>query len=130
MPSAVVCLLLSCSRVFPPPLPCHPAIHFTSPRRCSSTAGCSPPPPPPPSMTFTVVCLLLSYSRLFPPSLPCYRSILPYTSLHQGAVHPLQNGAHHQCLPLLSVYCCAVPGGSLLLCYGDRPKLKVSTCGG
>ena len=36
-------------------------------------------------------------------------------TLHLGFVHPLQDVALHQCLPLLSVCCFPVPGGSLLL---------------
>ena len=36
--------------------------------------------------------------------------------LHLGFVHPLQDVALHQCLPLSSVCCCPNPGGSLLLC--------------
>ena len=52
-----------------------------SPRLCPSTAGCSPP-----SMPSIVVCLLLS----------CF-------TFHLGFVHPLQDVALHQCLPLSSV---------------------------
>ena len=36
--------------------------------------------------------------------------------LHLGFVHPLQDVALHQCLPLSSVCCFPNPGGSLLLC--------------
>ena len=66
-----------------------------SPRLCQSTAGCSPP-----SMSSIVFCLLLS----------CF-------TFHLGFVHPLQDVALHQCLPLSSVCCFPVPGGSLLPCY-------------
>ena len=54
-----------------------------SPRLCPSTAGCSSP-----SMSSIVVCLLLS----------CF-------TFHLGFVHPLQDVALHQCLPLSSVCC-------------------------
>ena len=54
-----------------------------SPRLCPSTAGCSPP-----SMLSIVLCLLLS----------CF-------TFHLGFVHPLQDVALHQCLPLSSVCC-------------------------
>ena len=52
-----------------------------SPRLCPPTAGCSPP-----SMSSIVLCLLL----------------ISFT-FHQGFVHPLQDVALHQCLPLSSV---------------------------
>ena len=39
--------------------------------------------------------------------------ISPFT-FHLGFVYPLQDVAHHQCLPLFSVCCFPVPGGSLL----------------
>ena len=52
-----------------------------SPRLCPSTAGCSPP-----SMSSIAFCLLLS----------CF-------TFHLGFVHPLQDVALHQCLPLSSV---------------------------
>ena len=70
--------------------------HFhLSPRLCPSTAGCSPP-----SVSSIVFCLLHS----------CF-------TFHLGFVHPLQDVALHQCLPLSSVCCFPVPGGSLLPCY-------------
>ena len=37
-----------------------------------------------------------------------------------GFVHPLQDVALHQCLPLSSVCCLPNPGGSLLLCYATK----------
>ena len=37
-------------------------------------------------------------------------------TFHLGCVHPLQDVALHQCLPLPSVCCFPVPGGSLLPC--------------
>ena len=77
--------------------------HFTfhlSPRLCPSTAGCSPP-----SVSSIVFCLLLS----------CF-------TFHLGFVHPLQDVALHQCLPLSSVFCSTVPGGSLLPCYVVLPS--------
>ena len=37
--------------------------------------------------------------------------------LRLGLVHPLQDVALHQCLPLSSVCCFPNPGGSFLLCY-------------
>ena len=42
--------------------------------------------------------------------------------LHLGFVHPLQDVALHQCLPLSSVCCLPNPGGSLLLCYVISPS--------
>ena len=54
-----------------------------SPRLCPSAAGCNPP-----SMPSIVLCLLLS----------CF-------TFHLGFVHPLQDVALHQCLPLSSVCC-------------------------
>ena len=42
--------------------------------------------------------------------------------LHLGFVHPLQDVALHQCLPLSSVCCFPNPGGSLLLCYVILPS--------
>ena len=59
---------------------------------CPSTAGCSPP-----SMPSIVLSLLLS----------CF-------TFHLCFVHPLQDVALHQCLPLSSLCCFPVPGGSLL----------------
>ena len=41
---------------------------------------------------------------------------------HLGFVHPLQDVALHQCLPLSSVCCFPNPGGSLLLCYVILPS--------
>ena len=64
------------------------ALFHLSPRLCPSTAGCSPP-----SMPSIVLCLLLS----------CF-------TFHLGFVHPLQDVALHQCLPLSSVCCFPVPG--------------------
>ena len=66
--------------------------HF-SPRLFSSIAGCSPQ-----SMSCIAFCLLLS----------CF-------TFHLGFVHPLQDLAPHQYLPLSCVCCFPVPGGSLLL---------------
>ena len=65
-----------------------------SPRLCPSSARCSPP-----SVSSIVFCLVLS----------CF-------TFHLGFVHPLQDVALHQCLPLSSVCCFPNPGGSLLLC--------------
>ena len=42
--------------------------------------------------------------------------------LRLGFVHPLQDVALHQCLPLSSVCCLLYPGGSLLLCYVVLPS--------
>ena len=42
--------------------------------------------------------------------------------LRLGFVHPLQDVALHQCLPLSSVCCFPNPGGSLLLCYVILPS--------
>ena len=42
--------------------------------------------------------------------------------LRLGFVHPLQDVALHQCLPLSSVCCLPNPGGSLLLCYVVLPS--------
>ena len=42
--------------------------------------------------------------------------------LHLGFVHPLQDVALHQCLPLSSVCCFTNPDGSLLLCYVILPS--------
>ena len=42
--------------------------------------------------------------------------------LHLGFVHPLQDVALHQCLPLSSVCCFPHPGGSLLVCYVILPS--------
>ena len=67
--------------------------HRPSPRLCPSTAVCSPP-----SMPSIVLCQLLS----------CF-------TFHLGCVHPLQDVALHQCLPLSSVCCFPVPGGSSFL---------------
>ena len=39
-----------------------------------------------------------------------------------GFVHPLQDVALHQCLPLSSVCCFPDPGGSLLLCHVVLPS--------
>ena len=55
-------------------------------------------------MSSIVLCLLLS----------CF-------SFHLGFIHPLQDVALHQCLPLSSVCCFPVPGGSLLPCYVVLP---------
>ena len=66
--------------------PLSPWISFqveSSSRFCPSTAGCSRP-----SVSSIVVCLLLS----------CF-------TFHLGFVHPLQDVALHQCLPLSSVCC-------------------------
>ena len=41
---------------------------------------------------------------------------------HLGFVHPLQDVALHQCLPLSSVCCFTVPGGPLLPCYVVLPS--------
>ena len=43
-------------------------------------------------------------------------------TFHLGFVHPLPDTAFHQCLPLSSVCCCPVPGGSLLPCYVVLPS--------
>ena len=43
--------------------------------------------------------------------------LLSCLTFHLGFVHPLQDVALHQCLPLSSVCCFPVPGGSLLPCY-------------
>ena len=42
--------------------------------------------------------------------------------LRLGFVHPLQDVALHQCLPVSSVRCSPNPGGSLLLCYVVLPS--------
>ena len=114
MPSIVLCLLLSCLIFhlgFVHPLQdvalhqCLPLssvafLFHLSPRLCQSTGGCSPP-----SMPSIVLCLLLS-CLIF----------------HLGFVHPLQDVALHQCLPLSSVCCFPVPGGSPLPCYVVLPS--------
>ena len=82
-------------------LPCLRLVVFTfhlSPRPCESTAGCGPP-----SMSSIVLCLLLS----------CF-------TFHLGLVHPLQDVALHQCLPLSSV-CCFI--------FHLSPRLCSSTAG-
>ena len=61
-------------------------------------------------MSSIVFCLLLS----------CF-------TFHLGFVHPLQDVALHQCLPLSSVCCFPVPGGSLLFCYVVLPSSAWST---
>ena len=43
-------------------------------------------------------------------------------TFHLGFVHPLQDVALHQCLPLSSVCCFPVSGGSLLPCYVVLPS--------
>ena len=64
---------------------CRFVIHFhLSPRLCPSTAGCIPP-----SMSSIAICLLFS----------CF-------TFHLGFVHPLQDVALHQCLPISSVFTC------------------------
>ena len=78
----------------------HSPFFHLSPRLCPSTAVCSPP-----SMPSIVLCLLLS----------CF-------TFHLGFVHPLQYVALHQCLPLSSVCCFPVPGGSPLPCYVILPS--------
>ena len=45
----------------------------------------------------------------------------PFT-FHLDFVHPLQDVALHQCLPLSSACCFPVPGGALLLCYVVLPS--------
>ena len=45
-----------------------------------------------------------------------------YKGLHLGFVHPLQDVALHQCLPLSSVFCSPNSGGSLLLYYVVLPS--------
>ena len=87
------------SRVEPSFVQWNQSLHL-SPRLCPSVAGCSPP-----SMPSIVFCLLLS----------CF-------TFHLGFVHPLQGVATCQCLPLSSVYCFPVPGGSPLLCYVVLPS--------
>ena len=49
---------------------------------------------------------------------------LTFNRLHLclGFVHPLQDVALHQCLPLSSVCCFPNPGGSLLICYVILPS--------
>ena len=49
-------------------------------------------------------------------------------SLHLGFVHPLHDVALHQCLPLPSVWCLPVPGGSPLPCYVLLPSYAWSSC--
>ena len=66
-----------------------PSRFCPSPILCPTTAGCSPP---------IVFCLLLS----------CF-------TFHLGFVHPLQDVALHQCLPLSSDFCFPDPGGSFLV---------------
>ena len=66
-------------------------------------------------------CLLLSVTSMF-----CFvcTGLTDISSAHRspvafnpGFVHPLQDVALHECLPLSSVCCLSVPGGSLLPCY-------------
>ena len=90
--------------------------HF-SPRLCPSTAGCSPP-----SMPSIVLCLFLTFppftlhlsprlcpstAGCSPPSMPSivFCLLLSCFTFHLGFVHPLQDVALHQCLPLSSVCC-------------------------
>ena len=49
-----------------------------------------------------------------------YGDVSPH--LHVGFVHPLQDVALHQCLPLSSLCCFPNSGGSLLLCYVILPS--------
>ena len=49
-------------------------------------------------------------------------SLEPNFTFHPGCVHPLQDVAPHQCLPLSSVCCFPIPGGSLLPCYVVLPS--------
>ena len=114
-----------------------------SPRLCPSTAGCSPP-----SMSSIVLCLVAFLFHLSPRLCPAtagcsllsmsfivFCLLLSCFTFHLGFVHPLQDLALHQCLPLSSVCCFPVPGGSLPVvlpsCLGrplDRAKLtKVIT---
>ena len=51
------------------------------------------------------------------------------TIIHLGFVHPLQDVALHQCLPLSSVCCFPNPGGSLLICYVVLPSSAWSSSG-
>ena len=56
----------------------------------------------------------------------CHKQQVPATgsslTFHLGFVHPLQDVALHQCLPLSSIYCFPNPGGSLLLCHVVLPS--------
>ena len=74
-----------------------------------------------------VVCVYstphLISSRLFAMLfVVCVYSTPHLISSHLGFVHPLQDAALHQCLPLSSVCCFPNPGGSLLLCYVILPS--------
>ena len=57
------------------------------------------------------------------------RSSWVHLHLHLGFVHPLQDVALHQCLPLSSVCCFPNPGGSLLLCYVILPSSAWTSSG-
>ena len=119
VPSIVFCLLLSCFTFHLGfvhllqdvalhqclPLSSVALLFHLSPRLCPSTAGCSPP-----SVPSIVFCLLLS----------CF-------TFHLGFVHPLQDVALHQCLPLSSACCFPVPGGSPLPCYVVLPSCAWSS---
>ena len=52
---------------------------------------------------------------------------MTFLRLRLGFVHPLQDVALHQCLPLSSVCCVPNPGGSLLLCYVILPSSASSS---
>ena len=63
---------------------------------------------------------LLSYSVFTTP-------LMSHLRLRLGFVHPLQDVALQQCLPLSSVCCFPNPGGSLLLCYVVLPSSALSS---
>ena len=63
--------------------------------------------------------------NIFPPNQEGYH----HHHHHLGFVHPLQDVALHQCLPLSSVCCFLNPGGSLLLCYVILPSSVWSSSG-
>ena len=63
---------------------------------------------------------LLSYSVFTIP-------LMSHLRLRLGFVHPLQDVALQQCLPLSSVCCFPNPGGCLLLCYVVLPSSALSS---
>ena len=55
-------------------------------------------------------------------ALPLHSTIISPFNFQLGFVHPLHYVALHQCLPLSSVCCFPVPGGSLFPCYVFLPS--------
>ena len=55
------------------------------------------------------------------PLIAVFTLLSTFHTFYLGFIHPLQDVALHQCLPLSSVCCFPVPGGSLLPCYAVLP---------